>query len=42
MIGLLRQFQRNETQIYEVVGLLLKAIDGTEYYPANIPNKYLK
>jgi len=42
MMGLLRQFQRNETQIYEVVGLLLKAIDGTEYYPPNIPNKYLK
>ncbi len=41
MMGLLRQFQRTEKQIYEVVSLLLKANYGIEYYPANIPNKYL-
>jgi hypothetical protein len=41
MMGLLRQFQRTEKQIYEVVSLLLKAHYGTEYYPSNIPNKYL-
>lgn len=41
MMGLLRQFQRTEPQIYEVVSLILKAKDGTEYYPPNIPNKYL-
>lgn len=41
MMGLLRQFQRTEKQIYEVVSLLLKANYGTEYYPSNVPNKYL-
>jgi Ankyrin repeat len=41
MMGLLRQFQRTEKQIYEVVSLLLKAKDGTEYNPPNVPNKYL-
>jgi hypothetical protein len=41
MMGLLRQFQRTEKQIYEVVSLLLKAQWGLEYYPPNIPNKYL-
>lgn len=41
MMGLLRQFQRTETQIYEVVSLLMKSSYGTEYYPSNIPNKYL-
>ncbi|MFN0190138.1 MAG: ankyrin repeat domain-containing protein [Bacteroidia bacterium] len=42
MMGLLRQFQRTEKQIYEVVSLLLKANYGIEYHPTNIPNKYLK
>ena len=42
MMGLLRQFQRTEQQIYEVVSLLLSARYGTSYYPANIPNKYLQ
>lgn len=42
MMGLLRQFQRTERQIYEVVALLLKARYGTEYFPTNIPNKYLE
>jgi Ankyrin repeat len=41
MMGLLRQFQRTEKQIYEVVSLLLKAGYGIDYFPPNIPNKYL-
>jgi hypothetical protein len=41
MMGLLRQFQRNERDIYEVVSLLMKAKYGIDYFPNNIPNKYL-
>ena len=41
MMGLLRQFQRTEQDIYEVVSLLLKAHYGMQYMPSNIPNKYL-
>lgn len=41
MMGLLRQFQRTEQDIYEVVSLLFKALYGTAYYPDNVPNKYL-
>lgn len=41
MMGLLRQFQRTEQQIYEVVSILLKANYGIDYFPANVPNKYL-
>lgn len=41
MMGLLRQFQRTEQQIYKVVSLLLKAEYGTDYFPTNVPNKYL-
>lgn len=41
MMGLLRQFQRTEPQIYEVVSILLKANYGIDYFPANVPNKYL-
>lgn len=41
MMGLLRQFQRTEPQIYEVVSLLMKTRYGIEYFPSNIPNKYL-
>jgi hypothetical protein len=41
MMGLLRQFQRIEKQIYEVVSLLLKSKYGIDYFPPNIPNKYL-
>jgi hypothetical protein len=41
MMGLLRQFQRTEEQIYTVVSLLLKSQYGKEYFPVNIPNKYL-
>ena len=41
MMGLLRQFQRTEEDIYTVVELLQKMANGIEYYPKNIPNKYL-
>jgi len=41
MMGLLRQFQRTEKQIYEIVSLLLKEKYGIDYFPENIPNKYL-
>jgi ankyrin repeat protein len=41
MMGLLRQFQRTEKQIYEIVALLLKAKYEIDYFPSNIPNKYL-
>lgn len=41
MMGLLRQFQRTEEQIYEVVALLMKAACDSDYRPSNIPNKYL-
>lgn len=41
MMGLLRQFQRTEKNIYEVVTLLMKAKYNINYYPQNIPNQYL-
>jgi hypothetical protein len=41
MMGLLRQFQRTENDIYEVVSLLMSANYDMAYYPTNIPNKYL-
>jgi Ankyrin repeat len=41
MMGLLRQFQRTEEQIYAIVSLLMKAAYGIDYVPGNIPNKYL-
>jgi len=41
MMGLLRQFQRSEHQVYEVVALLMKAAYDISYLPKNIPNKYL-
>jgi hypothetical protein len=41
MMGLLRQFQRTEKQIYEVVTILLKANYKLDYFPTNVPNKYL-
>ena len=41
MMGLLPQFHRSEEHIYEVVSILLKARYDIEYYPENIPNKYL-
>ncbi len=42
MMGLLRQFQRTEEQVYEVVSILLKAEHDINYFPPNVPNKYLK
>lgn len=42
MMGLLRQFQRRESQIYEVVTILLRAAYGIDYIPLNIPNAYLR
>jgi hypothetical protein len=41
MMGLLPQFQRAEEHIYETVSFLLKAAYGIDYYPLNVPNKYL-
>jgi hypothetical protein len=41
MMGLLRQFQRTEKHIYEVVSLLMRASYRIEYHPLNVPNKYL-
>lgn len=41
MMGLLRQFQRKEEQIYQVVELLIKVKYGIHYTPGNIPNRYL-
>lgn len=41
MMGLLRQFQRTDSQIYEVVSVLMKEKYGIEYRASNIPNKYL-
>jgi hypothetical protein len=41
MMGLLRQFQRTEKQIYEVVSLLLESAYGISYTPPNVPNRYL-
>jgi len=41
MMGLLRQFQRTEKDIYEVVDLLMKARHGITYQPVNVPNAYL-
>lgn len=41
MMGLLPQFQRTESQIYEVVSLLLKSAYNIHYKPSNVPNKYL-
>lgn len=42
MMGLLRQFQRTEKQIYEVVSFLMSSGYGISYTPPNVPNKYLR
>lgn len=42
MMGLLRQFQRTEVQIYETIATLLQARYGISYFPENVPNEYLK
>jgi hypothetical protein len=41
MMGLLRQFQRTEQQIYEVVSILMRSAYDSDFKPSNIPNKYL-
>lgn len=41
MMGLLRQFQRKEKDIYQVVEFLMKSAYGIDYEPINVPNKYL-
>lgn len=42
MMGLLRQFQRTEEQIYHTVQLLMQAGYDIHYQPGNVPNKYLQ
>lgn len=42
MMGLTRQFQRTEKDIYEIVSILMNAKYGIDYFPANVPNAYLK
>ena len=42
MMGLLRQFQRTESAIYEIVSILLKAAYQIDFIPSNVPNKYLQ
>ncbi len=42
MMGLLPQFQRAEHQIYEIVSILMKASYGVDFFPENVPNRYLK
>lgn len=41
MMGLLPQFQRREEDVYEIVGILMRAAYGIDYKPGNIPNRYL-
>lgn len=41
MMGLLRQFQRSEEHIYDVVSILIESAYGIDYKPVNIPNAYL-
>jgi ankyrin repeat protein len=42
MMGLLRQFQRSEEDIYETVSILMRAQYGIDYRSGNVPNKYLR
>jgi ankyrin repeat protein len=42
MMGLLRQFQRTETDIYHIVSMLMMARYGSSYVHPNVANKYLK
>lgn len=42
MMGLLRQFQRTERDIYELVQMMMREAYGMDYEPQNIPNKYLQ
>ena len=42
MMGLIPQMHRNETTTAHIVSKLLKAAYGINYFPANVPNKYLQ
>jgi hypothetical protein len=42
MMGLLRQFQRKEEDIYIVVEGLMRVRYGIHYKPVNVPNRYLQ
>ena len=42
MMGLLPQMHRSEIVISHIVSALLKSAYDIEYYPPNVPNKYLK
>ena len=42
MMGLLRQFQRNENDVYKVVQLLQNKAFQINYQPQNVPNMYLQ
>jgi hypothetical protein len=42
MMGLLRQFQRNEKDVYMVVDRLMRARYDIKYQPENLPNRYLQ
>ncbi len=41
MMGLLRQFQRSESDVYLVVNLMMQKEFGINYEARNVPNKYL-
>jgi hypothetical protein len=41
-MGLLRQFQRKEKQIYTIVEKLMQAAYDISYQPVNVPNQYLQ
>lgn len=42
MMGLLPQMHRNETEISNIISLLLKTAWGIDYTSSNVPNKYLR
>ena len=42
MMGLLPQMHRKETEISEIVSILIKKAYGIDYKSPNVPNKYLK
>jgi hypothetical protein len=42
MMGLLRQFQRTEKDIYQVIRILMQREYEINYFPSNVPNLYLQ
>jgi hypothetical protein len=42
MMGLLRQFQRTEKDVYEVIRILMQREYEIDYFPSNVPNLYLQ